>query len=72
MTIEFPDPCVCGLCFQGNVWEQVLRVPFILEMISAIPFMITVSGRIWASGHLTALGGSGSHAVESHLKCLIQ
>ncbi|TNM96825.1 hypothetical protein fugu_014981 [Takifugu bimaculatus] len=27
---------------QGNVWEQVLRVPFILEMISAIPFMITV------------------------------
>uniref|UniRef100_A0A8D2ZJV2 Potassium sodium-activated channel subfamily T member 2b n=1 Tax=Scophthalmus maximus TaxID=52904 RepID=A0A8D2ZJV2_SCOMX len=39
---EFPDPCVCGLCFQGNVWEQVLRVPFILEMISAIPFMITV------------------------------
>uniref|UniRef100_A0A8C5ETX8 Potassium channel subfamily T member 2-like n=1 Tax=Gouania willdenowi TaxID=441366 RepID=A0A8C5ETX8_GOUWI len=33
---------VCGLCFQGNVWEQVLRVPFILEMISAIPFMITV------------------------------
>uniref|UniRef100_A0A8D3CN35 Potassium sodium-activated channel subfamily T member 2b n=1 Tax=Scophthalmus maximus TaxID=52904 RepID=A0A8D3CN35_SCOMX len=53
MTIEFPDPCVCGLCFQGNVWEQVLRVPFILEMISAIPFMITVSGRIWASGHLT-------------------
>uniref|UniRef100_A0A7N6FH97 RCK N-terminal domain-containing protein n=1 Tax=Anabas testudineus TaxID=64144 RepID=A0A7N6FH97_ANATE len=38
---SFPT-CVCGLCFQGNVWEQVLRVPFILEMISAIPFMITV------------------------------
>uniref|UniRef100_A0A7N8YJA1 Potassium channel subfamily T member 2-like n=1 Tax=Mastacembelus armatus TaxID=205130 RepID=A0A7N8YJA1_9TELE len=33
---------MCCLCFQGNVWEQVLRVPFILEMISAIPFMITV------------------------------
>lgn len=33
--------------FQGNVWEQVLRIPFILEMISAIPFMITVSGRKW-------------------------
>uniref|UniRef100_A0A8C7PLB6 Potassium sodium-activated channel subfamily T member 2b n=1 Tax=Oncorhynchus mykiss TaxID=8022 RepID=A0A8C7PLB6_ONCMY len=30
------------LCFQGNVWEQVLRVPFILEMISAVPFVITV------------------------------
>uniref|UniRef100_A0AAR2JZY7 Potassium sodium-activated channel subfamily T member 2b n=1 Tax=Pygocentrus nattereri TaxID=42514 RepID=A0AAR2JZY7_PYGNA len=26
----------------GNVWEQVLRVPFILEMISAVPFVITV------------------------------
>uniref|UniRef100_A0A3Q3B224 Potassium channel subfamily T member 2-like n=1 Tax=Kryptolebias marmoratus TaxID=37003 RepID=A0A3Q3B224_KRYMA len=33
---------MCGLCFQGNVWEQVLRVPFILEMISTVPFMITV------------------------------
>uniref|UniRef100_A0A8C7IVP1 Potassium sodium-activated channel subfamily T member 2b n=1 Tax=Oncorhynchus kisutch TaxID=8019 RepID=A0A8C7IVP1_ONCKI len=30
------------LCFQGNVWEQVLRVSFILEMISAVPFVITV------------------------------
>uniref|UniRef100_A0A8C7PK08 Potassium sodium-activated channel subfamily T member 2b n=1 Tax=Oncorhynchus mykiss TaxID=8022 RepID=A0A8C7PK08_ONCMY len=30
------------LCFQGNIWEQVLRVPFILEMISAVPFVITV------------------------------
>ncbi|KAK6468719.1 potassium channel subfamily T member 2 [Huso huso] len=35
-----PDPCPPH--FQGNVWEQVLRVPFILEMISAVPFMITV------------------------------
>uniref|UniRef100_A0A8C5A185 Potassium sodium-activated channel subfamily T member 2b n=1 Tax=Gadus morhua TaxID=8049 RepID=A0A8C5A185_GADMO len=26
----------------GNIWEQVLRVAFILEMISAVPFMITV------------------------------
>uniref|UniRef100_A0A3B3VWP3 Potassium channel subfamily T member 2-like n=1 Tax=Poecilia latipinna TaxID=48699 RepID=A0A3B3VWP3_9TELE len=33
---------LCGFCFQGNVWEQVLRVPFILEMISTVPFMITV------------------------------
>uniref|UniRef100_A0AAR2LT28 Potassium sodium-activated channel subfamily T member 2b n=1 Tax=Pygocentrus nattereri TaxID=42514 RepID=A0AAR2LT28_PYGNA len=31
-----------SMCFQGNVWEQVLRVPFILEMISAVPFVITV------------------------------
>lgn len=49
MTVEFPDP-VCGFCFQGNVWEQVLRVPFILEMISAVPFMITVSGKIPGRG----------------------
>lgn len=49
MTVEFPDP-VCGFCFQGNVWEQVLRVPFILEMISAVPFMITVSGKILGRG----------------------
>ncbi|XP_067333295.1 potassium channel subfamily T member 2 isoform X4 [Channa argus] len=30
------------LSYKGNVWEQVLRVPFILEMISTIPFMITI------------------------------
>ncbi|CAL8273749.1 unnamed protein product [Lota lota] len=30
------------LSYKGNIWEQVLRVAFILEMISAIPFMITV------------------------------
>uniref|UniRef100_A0A672ZC71 RCK N-terminal domain-containing protein n=1 Tax=Sphaeramia orbicularis TaxID=375764 RepID=A0A672ZC71_9TELE len=30
------------LSYKGNVWEQILRVPFILEMISAVPFMITV------------------------------
>ncbi|KAK3511610.1 hypothetical protein QTP70_011547 [Hemibagrus guttatus] len=29
------------LSYKGNVWEQVLRVPFILEMISAVPFVIT-------------------------------
>ncbi|XP_048846562.1 potassium channel subfamily T member 2 [Brienomyrus brachyistius] len=30
------------LSYKGNVWEQVLRVPFVLEMISAVPFVITV------------------------------
>uniref|UniRef100_A0A8C6TRW3 RCK N-terminal domain-containing protein n=1 Tax=Neogobius melanostomus TaxID=47308 RepID=A0A8C6TRW3_9GOBI len=30
------------LSYKGNVWEQVWRIPFVLEMISAIPFMITV------------------------------
>ncbi|XP_015204773.2 potassium channel subfamily T member 2 isoform X1 [Lepisosteus oculatus] len=33
---------VVYLSYKGNVWEQVLRVPFILEMISAVPFVITV------------------------------
>uniref|UniRef100_A0A8C1TJQ2 RCK N-terminal domain-containing protein n=1 Tax=Cyprinus carpio TaxID=7962 RepID=A0A8C1TJQ2_CYPCA len=30
------------LSYKGNVWEQVLRIPFVLEMISAVPFVITV------------------------------
>ncbi|XP_076122568.1 potassium channel subfamily T member 2 isoform X2 [Alosa pseudoharengus] len=30
------------LSYKGNLWEQVLRIPFILEMISAVPFVITV------------------------------
>ncbi|XP_059414782.1 potassium channel subfamily T member 2-like isoform X1 [Carassius carassius] len=30
------------LSYKGNVWEQVLRIPFILEMISTVPFVITV------------------------------
>uniref|UniRef100_A0A8C9SUM7 Potassium sodium-activated channel subfamily T member 2b n=1 Tax=Scleropages formosus TaxID=113540 RepID=A0A8C9SUM7_SCLFO len=30
------------LSYKGNVWEQVLRVPFVLEMISTVPFVITV------------------------------
>ncbi|KPP67530.1 hypothetical protein Z043_113862 [Scleropages formosus] len=29
------------LSYKGNVWEQVLRVPFVLEMISTVPFVIT-------------------------------
>uniref|UniRef100_A0A8C4SKM2 Potassium sodium-activated channel subfamily T member 2 n=1 Tax=Erpetoichthys calabaricus TaxID=27687 RepID=A0A8C4SKM2_ERPCA len=28
--------------FQGNLWEQVLRIPFILEMINTVPFLITI------------------------------
>uniref|UniRef100_A0A3Q2C678 Potassium channel subfamily T member 2-like n=1 Tax=Cyprinodon variegatus TaxID=28743 RepID=A0A3Q2C678_CYPVA len=42
ILLSFFLTSVCGVCFQGNVWEQVLRVPFILEMISTVPFMITV------------------------------
>ncbi|KAG8132765.1 hypothetical protein E2320_010589, partial [Naja naja] len=25
----------------GNIWEQVVRIPFLLEIINAIPFIIT-------------------------------
>lgn len=27
---------------QGNIWEQVLRIPFILEIINAVPFVISI------------------------------
>uniref|UniRef100_A0A4W3K4E0 Potassium sodium-activated channel subfamily T member 2 n=1 Tax=Callorhinchus milii TaxID=7868 RepID=A0A4W3K4E0_CALMI len=26
----------------GNIWEQILRIPFILEMINTVPFIITI------------------------------
>uniref|UniRef100_A0ACB8F3M8 Uncharacterized protein n=1 Tax=Sphaerodactylus townsendi TaxID=933632 RepID=A0ACB8F3M8_9SAUR len=31
-----------GLAEAGNMWEQVLRIPFLLEIINAIPFIITI------------------------------
>ncbi|XP_015669230.1 potassium channel subfamily T member 2 isoform X3 [Protobothrops mucrosquamatus] len=30
------------LSYKGNLWEQVVRVPFLLEIINAIPFIITI------------------------------
>uniref|UniRef100_A0A8C0V687 Potassium sodium-activated channel subfamily T member 2 n=1 Tax=Cyanistes caeruleus TaxID=156563 RepID=A0A8C0V687_CYACU len=27
---------------QGNIWEQILRIPFLLEIINAVPFIITI------------------------------
>eukprot|EP00079_Xenopus_tropicalis_P034927 XP_017948698.1 PREDICTED: potassium channel subfamily T member 2 [Xenopus tropicalis] len=30
------------LSYKGNIWEQVLRIPFILEMINTVPFIITI------------------------------
>ncbi|XP_078506411.1 potassium channel subfamily T member 2-like, partial [Lissotriton helveticus] len=30
------------LGYKGNIWEQVLRIPFILEMMNTLPFLITV------------------------------
>lgn len=29
--------------FQGNIWEQIFQMSFILEMINTVPFIITVS-----------------------------
>ncbi|XP_063000863.1 potassium channel subfamily T member 1 isoform X2 [Elgaria multicarinata webbii] len=30
------------LSYKGNIWEQVFRVSFILEMINTVPFIITI------------------------------
>lgn len=30
--------------FQGNIFEQIFQISFILEMINTVPFIITVSG----------------------------
>ncbi|XP_016067284.1 PREDICTED: potassium channel subfamily T member 1 [Miniopterus natalensis] len=33
------------LSYKGNIWEQIFRVSFILEMINTLPFIITI---FWA------------------------
>ncbi|XP_064415544.1 potassium channel subfamily T member 2 isoform X2 [Latimeria chalumnae] len=33
------------LSYKGNIWEQILWIPFILEMINTLPFIITI---FWA------------------------
>ncbi|MGH0160867.1 UNVERIFIED_CONTAM: hypothetical protein FKN15_072280 [Acipenser sinensis] len=30
------------LSYKGNIWEQILRIPFILEIINTVPFFITI------------------------------
>ncbi|XP_012986057.1 potassium channel subfamily T member 2 isoform X4 [Melopsittacus undulatus] len=30
------------LSYKGNIWEQILRVSFLLEIINAVPFIITI------------------------------
>ncbi|XP_062973390.1 potassium channel subfamily T member 2 isoform X3 [Elgaria multicarinata webbii] len=30
------------LSYKGNLWEQVVRMPFLLEIVNAIPFIITI------------------------------
>uniref|UniRef100_A0A8C4MIV4 Potassium sodium-activated channel subfamily T member 1 n=1 Tax=Equus asinus asinus TaxID=83772 RepID=A0A8C4MIV4_EQUAS len=46
-----PLPCfletmlLIYLSYKGNVWEQIFRVSFVLEMINTLPFIITI---FWA------------------------
>ncbi|KAM5148314.1 potassium channel subfamily T member 2 isoform 2-T2 [Mantella aurantiaca] len=30
------------LSYKGNIWEQILRIPFLLEIINTMPFIITI------------------------------
>uniref|UniRef100_A0A8C5PK90 Potassium sodium-activated channel subfamily T member 1 n=1 Tax=Leptobrachium leishanense TaxID=445787 RepID=A0A8C5PK90_9ANUR len=30
------------LSYKGNIWEQIVRISFILEMINSVPFIITI------------------------------
>ncbi|KAJ8390454.1 hypothetical protein AAFF_G00103890 [Aldrovandia affinis] len=30
------------LSYKGNIWDQVLRIPFFLEMINTVPFLLTI------------------------------
>uniref|UniRef100_A0A8C6JHQ7 Uncharacterized protein n=1 Tax=Melopsittacus undulatus TaxID=13146 RepID=A0A8C6JHQ7_MELUD len=34
--------CYLPLIPQGNIWEQIFRISFILEMINTVPFIITI------------------------------
>uniref|UniRef100_A0A674IWU3 RCK N-terminal domain-containing protein n=1 Tax=Terrapene triunguis TaxID=2587831 RepID=A0A674IWU3_9SAUR len=43
LHVVWDERLVCFCCFEkGNIWEQVLRIPFLLEIINAVPFIITI------------------------------
>uniref|UniRef100_A0A8C9UBA7 Potassium sodium-activated channel subfamily T member 2 n=1 Tax=Scleropages formosus TaxID=113540 RepID=A0A8C9UBA7_SCLFO len=53
VALHFPQVSVAVIClsetilltylsYKGNIWEQILRISFILEMINTIPFLITM------------------------------
>lgn len=46
---------------QGNIWEQIFRVSFILEMINTLPFIVTVGEQ------LAEEGGAPSPSPLTHL-----
>ncbi|XP_005408598.1 PREDICTED: potassium channel subfamily T member 1 isoform X3 [Chinchilla lanigera] len=42
-TISFLETMLLiYLSYKGNIWEQIFRVSFVLEMINTLPFIITV------------------------------
>ena len=47
-----PPPALkpAPLAPQGNIWEQIFRVSFILEMINTLPFIITVGEPLAEAG----------------------
>uniref|UniRef100_A0A672V3G2 Potassium sodium-activated channel subfamily T member 1 n=1 Tax=Strigops habroptila TaxID=2489341 RepID=A0A672V3G2_STRHB len=53
---------------RGNIWEQIFRISFILEMINTVPFIITVSvsrAKFWPELHLGALLEAVRHSLLS-------
>lgn len=45
LSLSPPRPCAPPRSppgSQGNIWEQIFRVSFVLEMINTLPFIITV------------------------------
>ncbi|VTJ54311.1 Hypothetical predicted protein [Marmota monax] len=42
-TISFLETMLLiYLSYKGNIWEQIIRVSFILEMVNTLPFIITI------------------------------
>lgn len=39
---QIVSECICIYFFQGNIWEQIFQVSFLLEMLNTVPFIITV------------------------------
>lgn len=54
LSLSLPHPCVPPPHpppgSQGNIWEQIFRVSFILEMINTLPFIITVGELLAEAG----------------------
>uniref|UniRef100_A0A8C2L658 Potassium channel, subfamily T, member 1 n=1 Tax=Cyprinus carpio TaxID=7962 RepID=A0A8C2L658_CYPCA len=38
---RYVSECIC-IFFQGNLWEQIFQVSFLLEMLNTVPFIITI------------------------------